>query len=180
MQQFYSHYKLVDKVKQENQVHNLPDSAFTVCLDHSQSHKLFPSKLGVVKSRGKQDAIELSNYKFGDKYIECLSQGIGQLPHINEFNLRQNRITELGATAILNKMNKNLRLLDLSLNNIGRMGCQLLATQLEDRGCRIESLNLEGNKLGDRSARLVIRALEKNYSLSSLNLSSNYLSNQSV
>ena len=58
-----------------------------------------------------------------------------------------------------------MKVLDLSQNNIGKIGCELLASQLEDLACRLDSLNLEGNRLGDKSVSLILHALEKNYSL---------------
>ena len=42
----------------------------------------------------------LQNYNFGDKYVECLSSGLGRLNY-NYFDFRRNRITDRGARAII-------------------------------------------------------------------------------
>jgi hypothetical protein len=61
----------------------------------------------------------LQNFNFGDKYVECLSQGLAKLNY-NCFDFRRNRITDKGASAILQKLNTNIKVLDLSSNRIGK------------------------------------------------------------
>jgi len=37
---------------------------------------MYPSKLGVIKLKGDENILNISNYKFGDRHIEVLSKGI--------------------------------------------------------------------------------------------------------
>jgi len=56
-----------------------------------------------------------------------------------------------------------------------------LANILIKRECRIEELNLENNKLGDNNIKLLLNSLnETNLSVKVLNLSRNFISNNST
>jgi NLR family CARD domain-containing protein 3 len=76
------------------------------------------------------------NYKYGDQYVEMLSEGLRLLPNIQELNLSGNRITKVGAQALLPQLSKNTRVLDLSCNNIGKIGIDYLCQALKTRDCR--------------------------------------------
>lgn len=116
---YYQHYKSLDKVRQQNKVFNVEESTYTTMLENIEERRLFPSKLGIVKARGQEKRMTLQNYNFGDKYVECLSQGLGRLNY-NSFDFRRNRITDKGASAILSKLSLNIKVLDLSNNRIGK------------------------------------------------------------
>lgn len=47
-------------------------------------------------------------------------------------------------------------MLDLMGNKIGKVGCNFLSTMLSKKECRIETLNLENNQLGDSNCQTVI------------------------
>ena len=59
-----------------------------------------------------------------------LSKGIQQLPDIGLVNLKDNRLSQVGANTILKSLNKNLKALDISENNIGNEGVKLLSNYL--------------------------------------------------
>lgn len=40
---------------------------------------LLPSKLGIISERGKGRQMQLHHFRFGDNYMQCLSQGLGRL-----------------------------------------------------------------------------------------------------
>ncbi len=65
-----------------------------------------PSKLGLVKIKGNSDKVNINNFKYGDKYMKILSEGLMSSPNIKSFRLGGNRITEQGANILLEKINK--------------------------------------------------------------------------
>ena len=87
-----------------------------------------------------------------------------------------NRISEKGAEALLSQISKNAKLIDLSSNNVGKLGVDHLCSSLVLRECRIETLNLEDNKLGDKISIKLFEALQNNSTLKKLNMSKNFLS----
>jgi len=60
-----------------------------------------PSKVGIIKFEGDPNSIKVNNYKFGDKYIKVMSDAILKLPNLSTFKLSGNRITEDGASKLL-------------------------------------------------------------------------------
>ena len=65
-----------------------------------------PSKLGLVKLNGNSEKVCINNHKFGEKYMQILSDGLLVSPNIKKFKLGGNRITENGANILLGKINK--------------------------------------------------------------------------
>jgi len=60
-----------------------------------------PSRMGIVKFGGDPNSIKVNNYNFGDKYIKVMSDAIFKLPNLSTFKLSGNRITEDGASKLL-------------------------------------------------------------------------------
>lgn len=86
-----------------------------------------------------------------------------------------NRISEKGAESLLSQISKNAKVIDLSLNNIGKLGVDHLCHSLVLRECKIETLNLENNKLGDKISLKLFESLQTNTTLRKLNMSKNFL-----
>ena len=76
------------------------------------------------------------NFKYGDGYCQVLSEGVKLLPNIQLFNLSGNRITNKGADTLLGNLSKNVKILDLSANAIGRLGIEHLYKILTKREYR--------------------------------------------
>lgn len=55
------------------------------------------------------------------------------MQNLTHIRLDNNRITEKGADAILGSLNYNIKLLNLSNNNIGHLGCKHLSQFLQDK-----------------------------------------------
>ena len=47
-------------------------------------------------------------------------------------------------------MSKNAKKIDLSKNDIGKVGVDAIIRSVKNRDCKIEYLNIEDNKLGDK------------------------------
>lgn len=86
-----------------------------------------------------------------------------------------NRISEKGAESLLSQISKNAKMIDLSSNNVGKLGVDHLCGSLVLRECKIETLNLEDNKLGDKISLKLFEALQNNSTLRKLNMSRNFL-----
>jgi hypothetical protein len=51
---------------------------------------------GFVNYRGKEDEINIQNFKMGDKYVEAFSHGL-QYASVKKVNLASNRLDDKGA-----------------------------------------------------------------------------------
>lgn len=71
--------------------------------------------------------------KFGDSYAKVLSEGIRSGSNVQNFYLGGNRITKDGADELIHAVSKKAKVLDLSENLIGNIGCQHIANALKDR-----------------------------------------------
>ena len=118
---------------------------------------------------------------YGDLYAQVLGEGLKRVPSVQNFYLQGNRITNVGSGDLLKTISKKAKVLQLSQNNIGRIGCEHISASLNEKEykSRIEILNLEDNKLGDTSVGLILDALVTNKTLKILNLSKNYLTDKS-
>ncbi len=83
--------------------------------------------MGVVKTAGDESTLNIAHHNFGDNYIQMLGEGVGHLSGIKNFKMNHNRISDLGAISFLHNLSRNVKLLDLADNTIGRIGCQNLA-----------------------------------------------------
>lgn len=62
--------------------------------------------------------------------MTALSSGMKCIPDFYQFNISDNRITEKGAVKIIQDLNQNIKLLDISNNNIGAKGCEMLSNYI--------------------------------------------------
>jgi hypothetical protein len=65
----------------------------------------------------------------GDSYALALGESMRHMePNIEKLNISSNRLSEKGTCAVLQHLNKSLKSLDLSNNNIGLQSIQTLST----------------------------------------------------
>ena len=91
--------------------------------------------------------------------------------------LVENRITSQSADKLISSIGKNAKKIDISKNNIGKVGIEAIIRQIKNRDCKIEYLNIEDNKLGDKAVEQLCSHLAFNKVLQILNISKNYLTN---
>ncbi|KAI4899127.1 hypothetical protein NFI96_025913, partial [Prochilodus magdalenae] len=107
-----------------------------------------------------------------------------KLEKLQERNLCRCSITEEGCAALVSALIPNpshLRELDLSYNNPGESGVKLLSDLLKDPHCKLETLQLWGCNLTERSCAVLSPALSSNSSsLRELNLGNNELQDRGV
>lgn len=78
----------------------------------------------------------ISNFKYGDKYANVISEGIKYLPKLSHFNFSDNRLTEKGAKILLSQFGKNTRVIDLASNLIGLVGCENIYNIIISKECK--------------------------------------------
>ncbi|KAJ1473787.1 hypothetical protein T484DRAFT_1834834 [Baffinella frigidus] len=130
-------------------------------------------------TRRRADGFEMSHYGAGDKAVQALASGLRLMSDIKVMSLKDNRIEGQGAEDIIASLkgnttaevgiaviaslkgNATVESIDLSSNQIGRLGVTALSTtMITMRSLRV--LNLASNKLNDSETK-------------ELNLSHNYI-----
>ena len=76
------------------------------------------------------------HYRIGDKYAEVLGEGLKTAPEIKTYSLANNRLSSKGANFILSKLSKSAEVIDLSNNNIGRIGCEHLIRSVSNKSSK--------------------------------------------
>ena len=129
-----------------------------------------------------EDSVALAHHAFSPDDVFALAHCLPALPHVRTLDICDCHLQPAGLTALCNALRYGhaLRSLDLSENTLDKAGCSALAgllaateglARLELRGCRLT------DELFDR---LVVAGLEKNRSISHLNLAHNLLSDVSA
>ena len=96
--------------------------------------------------------------------------------NITELSLSRCDINNESVTKIMRSLIGNIKLedIDLSGNNIGRSGCESIATLLQDRNSNINKISLSQNEIDDSCATILAQALVGNNKLKRLDLSGNW------
>ncbi|CAB1106005.1 unnamed protein product [Ectocarpus sp. CCAP 1310/34] len=111
----------------------------------------------------------------GGRYIGRALRGNTSLVTLN---LRLNRLTDEGGKMLVEGLhdNRTLACLNLSANSIAREACSSLSMVLRKPGKVLATLDLSCNELQDDDIRLLCVALERNSSLTSIDLRMNDVS----
>jgi hypothetical protein len=148
-------------------------------LVRSQKVLVLPCRIGFIKSPGDDDTkLRLNYQRYGDKYASMLSEGLKVNQTVKDYCLQHNRIHGGGASQLINSIGKTARVIDFKSNDIGRLGIDSICKAIIQKDCRIEILNLEDNKLGDENIIRMLKALNQNPIIKSLNISKNFLTNK--
>ena len=165
---YFSRYASQDNIKS---FHKLYRNFKTLCRKHyidekspsfsfiksCEKEKVICNPLGLFKRRGDESILEMNNQHSGDRYINCLSNGLKYVNHLNTLEMSNNNITHKGMEKLFFNIThndnfiKNLFKLNLSFNNIGDKGVDNLINFIEEKTCQLENLNIEGNNLGDNN-----------------------------
>ncbi|CAD8053199.1 unnamed protein product [Paramecium primaurelia] len=172
-QDFYKLHKTTERQQEQNKMYNRNDNLMTTL----SSSQLPPGSFGLF-NRQKNDALHLNHMKYGDKYMIMLARGLQKQNDIKEFNLNDNRMTQLSSSEVI-KSTRGATSLSLSKNKIGN-GCLEIGNSLVNRDCKIQLLNLEDNKLQESLIIDILDRIAYNRSLKIVNLSKNNISNNCV
>lgn len=121
--------------------------------------------------------LDISSNCIGSKGMIALAPAVATL---QVFSAARNDIGDDGVKAlagILCTSKVSLKDLDLSENKIGSRGGGYLGEAI--KSCGLQSLNIQGNKLGSGGAHVLIMSIRDNATLTWLNLSKNEMESRS-
>ncbi|ROL49903.1 NLR family CARD domain-containing protein 3 [Anabarilius grahami] len=137
----------------------------------------------ILSSQSNVRELDLSHNNLQDSGVEILSVGLKK-SHYAKPILENNGVTEAGCVFLSTALSSNpshLRVLDLSLNNIGDSGVKQLCASLEKVQCALEILKLNKCGMTEESCTALASALSsKTSNLTDLDLSINDLQDSGV
>lgn len=175
------------------ETHNIHEQSVRVDFDSSDEEKsedhyinymktckekgILPKAYGInSRTKSKPKHFKLNNASMGDQYAEAFSQ---ILPFKNSgytLSLSNNRLSQKGVDFIFEKMNSNIRKLDISNNpHVKHINTHKLIT---DYNTKLTALNVEGNQTGDNLVVKLAEAIIVRPILKILNLSENLITNK--
>ncbi|XP_051888319.1 NACHT, LRR and PYD domains-containing protein 3-like isoform X2 [Pristis pectinata] len=131
----------------------------------------------------KCQELGLGENDLGDSGVKLVSAALRDPDcKIQKLRLCKNRLTDSGAEGLVSvlRINRSLKELDLSGNELGDSGVKLVSAALRDPECKIHRLGLWDVGLTDSGVEDLVSALCSNRSLTELVLASNSLTDRSV
>lgn len=173
---FYNVYRDLVKTKQKNRFKKIEDSPHTAYLLEAERRNLKPLSVGISRTGGREDTIDIRHRLIGDNYAKALSKGMKHVQTLEHLNLKSNRLSEFGSTSILKRvLPSKLQDLNLSENRLGASGIAQLTELLLDSRSAIRSLDLESTGIKGRLLANLCSAVGENHSLKTLSLAKNNL-----
>lgn len=170
---FYTHYRVIKKVEDENQMKKIKNSIYTNILLNTQKNRQLPMRMNVIKRTGQAAVVNTANYKLGSAYANILIKSIEDLP-LQKLNLRDNNLEGSKVMKILGELSAKITEVDLSHNRIGRE-IRHLQTYIMQPGSKLESLRLDKVGLSDLNCIQLLKWVETSPTLRVLGLSGNVL-----
>lgn len=135
--------------------------------------KLVPMPVMIRKK--VSTVFDFSHQGLGDACIIQFARSLADVPHVQEINVCDNRLSDNALHALLSAIldKPNLKTLNISMNEVGDKTSQMLLYYLSSSMSTIEHLILEKSDIDDNEAASFMSALEKNKSVTNLNLSRN-------
>ena len=178
---FYQKYhKDKDIIRKGGKKHETP--SFNL-IRATKKFRVIPNPIGVVKKKGEENNLDLSNKMLGDDYIKCLIESLKISKHLTSLSLEKNRLSDISIIPLFKTILNNNALLgklieiNLSYNKIGIISVELLVKYIKQNECSLENLNMESNGLGVNNSKKIIGAITKylNLRMKYLNLAKNLL-----
>ena len=186
MLEFYKKYSSFDALYRKYlNVKETPSWSF---IQSSNKEKIIPNPLGLLRRKGNEKQLLISNQKVGDKYMTALSNSLKYSRHLTDLELSGNRLSSFGTSKLFKSLNinkelsHNLKTIDLSQNKIGISNIDELIEFINDPKCALEDLNVFGNFLGDKNIIKLCEAISSSISfrLCTLNLGKNNIHDESI
>jgi Ran GTPase-activating protein (RanGAP) involved in mRNA processing and transport len=173
---FYNVYRDLVKTKQKNRFKLIEDSPNTAYLLEAERRGLKPLSVGISRTTGSESTIDIRYRLIGDNYAKALSKGMKHMHSLQHLNLKSNRLSELGSTSILKRIQPNkLQDLNLSDNRLGESSIAVIVEILQDGRSRVRSLDLENTGVRGKMLTGLMAAVSDSHSLRSLSLARNAL-----
>ncbi|XP_078421476.1 NACHT, LRR and PYD domains-containing protein 3-like [Cetorhinus maximus] len=135
----------------------------------------------VISTNQSLTDLDLSFNRLGDSGVKLLSVALRTSGcKIQRLGLWGTDLTDSCAEDLAFVFNRSLTDLNLGKNKLGDSAMKQLSVALRGSDCKIQKLNLRGNRLTDSCAEDLASALSPNRSLTDLNLAENSLTDQSV
>ena len=134
-----------------------------------------PPQPAIIR-RFKSSELSLSGLSLGDEVGSALAEALPNLPNLEELDLSNNRLTSHSVSRTLGALRLSsldiLVSINLSGNKLGQRGFAALVAFLSETRV-LSSLELEHTRAGDPEAELLCNGLMKNETLTELNVANN-------
>ncbi len=119
--------------------------------------------------------LDLKHQGMNDKIAKSFAKSLQHLPFLENINLTDNMLTDIGLTSIIQSIMNipTLKELNLSQNKLGLYSANALKDYLLSPNCSLEVLMLSRSNIDDSECAQFIHAIEKLPSLTELDLSHN-------
>ena len=186
--EFYKKFRIHRELMRKNVIKKETPS-FAFIREIKEIH-MPPHPLGLIKKKGDDSEIELSDYYTGNKYVNIIAKSIvcSEINHVKKLDLSSNRINSVGLSSFLTNLQvnrrtiSNLRKLDLSNNLIGHEGALTLCELISHDECHLKDIILENTNLTNKSIDLLSQEIKNNIDsyIQCLNFGRNNLTENSI
>ncbi|XP_006884836.1 PREDICTED: uncharacterized protein C14orf166B homolog [Elephantulus edwardii] len=128
----------------------------------------------------EESYMNLNHHGLGPKGTKAIAIALVSNTAISNLELKDNCIMEEGVTSLVQMLYENyyIQELNISENDLGLEGAEVIAGFLQRNISSLWSLQLSGNNFKEESAALFCQALSSNYRIKKLDLSHNQLSDK--
>ena len=173
---------IIPTIKRKRSVKLLDENEpYNIFLRNWKSKSIIPSPMGVVnKSKEVNEVIKLNEYKIGDEYASAFAQSLQSTNHnIVHLNMKNNKLTDGGAKAIIDNLKESIKTIDLSWNpKMGLKAYEWLGGKIGTTFYNLKTLNLDHNNISKRGLEILCDGITYNDSLTTLSLNHNNLENE--
>ena len=123
-------------------------------LKNCRIKKIVPSPMGIVKqSRETNEVIKLNEYKIGDDYASVFANTFRKTKQkIIHLNMRNNKLEDGGAKAIIANLNEYIVTIDFSWNQKMSLGAyELLGQKINSTFFRLKKISLDHSNISKRA-----------------------------
>ena len=179
--EFYETFKNLPMFTERNRTQKLEDTPTIAYLNQVHKNNLNPEPFGIIRRKGPDTLIDIHQYSMGDSYAEAFSIGVCAVKDVETVNLKGNRLSDLGAATILNRLaSKNIKRIILSDNKLGTQSINCICHILTGLESSIKILELENTQLSEKSIKNLCMILSENKTLARLSLARNNISGSSA
>lgn len=174
VQKFYLKYKNIDKEKEKEDFLN-EKNIITQIAHLLDGYGFAPRRLDLIKLKGPHSILDLRSLGLGHSSMgSVVSQIIGVIGRFQFVDLSSNEIDRNISDTLISEL-QNVRIIDLSHNRIGKLGCDRFNWMFRNIKVCLRELFLSDNAILDNSGCVLISGLCFYGQLRVLNLNKNSL-----